>query len=37
LKIEGKQPLGSFRGRSENNIKININEMGGVEMWTVPW
>jgi len=36
FETSGKKPFGRLRCRSEDNIKININGMGGVEMWTGP-
>jgi hypothetical protein len=30
---EGKRPLGRHRRRCENNIRMNLSELGG-EVWT---
>ena len=33
-KSEGKRPLGRRRRRWEDNIKMDVQEGGGVEVWT---
>ena len=33
-KPEGEKPLGRFRRRREDNIKMDLQEMGCVGVWT---